>query len=204
MAAPTSIWTKVINLDKELLLENFSLSAKFGHVANIVANASPSRQTVIEFSPTVADAVWKQKTEWIYIFTIDKRVVKIGGTRDGLYGRQSSYMCGHHTSDRGKSGKCSVTNAHLYNTFDHYIRAGHVVEMWACEIPAVEATVDIWGTMTKIRTQAYTAYETGAMDAYSREAGHYPPLSDNSDPSHRKAEKVKRVVKSKSKHSPPE
>jgi hypothetical protein len=92
-------------------------------------------------------------------------------------------MCGHYTDDRGKSGKCSVTNAYVYNTFDYYIRNGHVVEMWGYEIPAVEVTVAVWGVEKNIRAQVYTAYETGALDSYSREAGHYPVLSDNSDPS---------------------
>ena len=58
----------------------------------------------------------------IYIFTINNYIVKIGGTRNGLKDRTNSYLCGHYILERGKSGKCSITNAFIYNTFDFYLQ----------------------------------------------------------------------------------
>jgi hypothetical protein len=43
---------------------------------------------------------FKEKKEWIYLFLINKRIVKIGGTRTGLSGRCASYLCGHHIQER--------------------------------------------------------------------------------------------------------
>ena len=201
-----SAWVKNLSLDKELRLSEFSLHEKFKHVANIVEDTVESRQTVIRFDPVIPASEWARNTEWIYIFTIDDRIVKIGGTRDSLKGRAGSYLCGHHIPERGKSRDCSKTNGFVYNTFDDYIRNGHTIQMWGCEIPAVEATVDIWGTQKTIRTQVYTAYETHALETYRKETGHYPELSDNSDPTHRKqeakTEKMKKATKPRARKAP--
>jgi hypothetical protein len=183
-----SAWIKSIDLSKELRVPDFSLASNFRLVANIVADTKETRQTVIEFVPTIPLADWKKQTEWIYLLTIDERIVKIGGTRDSLKGRTGSYLCGHHIPERGKSRDCSKTNGFIYNTFDHYIQTGHSVQMWGFEVPAVEATVEIWGETKTIRTQVYTAYETHALELYHKEAGAYPALSDNSDPTHRETE----------------
>lgn len=66
--------------------------------------------------------MFSNKFEWIYIFTINDHIVKIEGTRTCLKDRCISYLCGHHTTDRGKSGKCSGTNAYIYNTFYFYLK----------------------------------------------------------------------------------
>ena len=179
-------WTKILNLETELRLTEFSLHTHFRHVANIVEDHADTRQTVIRFEPVIDRGEWKKKSQWIYMLVIDGRIVKIGGTRTGLEGRCGSYLCGHHIPERGGSRDCSKTNGYIYNTFDHYVRNGHKIEMWACQIPSVRVTVDVWGTEMELDPQVYTAYETTALEAYKAEAGHYPALSDNSDPVHRR------------------
>jgi len=124
-------------------------------------------------------------SQWVYILTIDDRIVKIGGTRSGLKGRIVSYLSGHHTEDRGKSGKMSVTNARLYNTLDHYIGSDRHIKMYAYRIPSVKVNVDIWGSTVQVEGQVYNAFESIAISTYHRKTGHNPQLSDNSDPTHR-------------------
>lgn len=199
-------WTKVIDLERELLLEDFPLLGHFRHVANIVEDISTTRQTVIEFQPVVDKATWKKDSvEWIYLFAVDGRIVKLGGTRTGLAGRASSYLCGHHIKERGKSRDCSKTNGFVYNTFDHYLRNGHTIQMWAYQLTPVFVSVDIWGENHTVMAQVYTAYETRALEAYKRITGHYPALSDNSDPNHRSSSPAKKFVfkRSTSPQSPP-
>jgi hypothetical protein len=182
-------WTKILDLSKELVKDSFTLFPQFTHVADIVATVSDSKkkkQTVIDFVPLISNDLWKKKTlQWIYLFTVDDRIVKIGGSRSGLKGRAGSYLCGHHIRERGKSGDCSKTNGYIYNTFDHYIRNGSVVKMYAFQIPDIKVNVDVWGKNLEISPQVYTSYETGALEAYKKDAGHYPCLSNNSDPAHR-------------------
>jgi hypothetical protein len=182
-----SKWIKQIDLSKEITFEEFSLHNHFTHVANVIQTPQDvSRQTVITFEPTIPKEQWNEQTaQWIYILTINSRIVKIGGTRNGLKQRTGSYLCGHHTEDRGLSGKCSVTNAYLYNTLDHYIRNGSQVKMYGYRIPSVQVTVDIWGSSKVIEAQVYNAFESRAIDSYRRNTGHNPQLSDNSDPLHR-------------------
>ncbi len=178
-----SSWVKTLNLEKELLLDQFTLANHFKHVANVIRNQTSKK--VIAFEPVCSKKEWKQRNEWIYIFTINDRIVKIGGTRTGLAGRTTSYLCGHFTQDRGLSGKCSVTNAYMYNTFDHYIHQGNHIKMYGFVIPDVKVDVDVWGNKKVVNAQVYTAFETAALEQYKKQTGNYPQLSDNSDPTHR-------------------
>lgn len=181
-----STWIKQVETAKELKLCDFVLAANFKHVANIIRTPEGvRRKTVITFDPVVLSGEWDDGGQWIYMFTIDGFIVKIGGTRTGLKDRTGSYLCGHHTIDRGKSGKCSVTNAYLYNTLDYYVEKGCVVQMHGFKIPQSVVTISVWGKDTEVVPQVYTAYETGALEAYKKAIGHYPALSDNSDPSQR-------------------
>lgn len=182
-----SKWIKHVDLMKELLFQEFPLHTHFVPVAKVILTPPNSgRQTVITFDPVIPKPQWSEKTaQWIYILTIDNRIVKIGGTRNGLQQRTGSYLCGHHTEDRGGSGKCSVTNAYLYNTLEHVLRNGHQVDMYGYRIPSVNVNVDIWGANTDVEAQVYNAFESKAMNTYARITGHNPQLSDNSDPLHR-------------------
>jgi hypothetical protein len=182
----TSQWVKEIELSKEVKLIDFSLSDKFTHVANVLLTTSQAVKTCIFFDSVIEKKDWENKTsQWIYMFTVDDYIVKIGGTRSGLKGRVGSYLCGHHTTDRGKSGKCSVTNAYIYNTFEDLLKKNHSIKMLGYKIPDAKITMSVWDTDTVFSPQTYTVYETSALETYKIKCGHYPQLSDNSDPSHR-------------------
>jgi len=131
-------------------------------------------------------SLWKdQASQWIYIFTVNEKIVKIGGTRSGLKGRAGSYLCGHHTTHRGKSGKCSVTNAYIYNTFEDCLKNNNTVKMYGFRIPDIKVEMSVWNKNITFSPQTYTVFETTALEQYKIECGNYPQLSDNSDPSHR-------------------
>ena len=181
-------WVKILSLENEGSIHNFSLGHHFDHVANVTLTPDgASRQTVITVDPVTDPSDWKNKTtQWIYAFTVDGKIVKIGGTRTGLAQRVGSYMCGHYTVDRGHNGKCSVTNAYVYNTFEHYLQQGSVVKMYAFKVPdPAPMTVLVWGEEVDIIPQVYTSYETRALEKYKQQFGRYPGLSDNSDPTQR-------------------
>ena len=57
--------------------------------------------------------------------------------------------------------------------------------MFGYKIPDVKITMSVWDTDAIFSPQTYTIYETSALETYKTKCGHYPQLSDNSDPSHR-------------------
>jgi hypothetical protein len=180
-------WTKNLDLDSQLRFDDFPLAQQFKHVANIISTpANSKRQTVITFDPTISKVEWNEVNEIVYIFTVDGRIVKIGGSFTSLLGRCGSYLCGHHIRERGKSGDCSKTNGFIYQTFDHYARNGHIIKMYAFKIPPVKVKVDIWGSHTEVVAQVYPKYETAAMETYKKITGAYPILCDNCDPTARR------------------
>ena len=202
----TSKYVKKLDLKKEISLEQFSLirqnglskskfcipdvykKRSFMHVADIIKDTSIKRKTEIHFKPMIPITTWKDKSEWIYIFTVcgprsklDK-IVKIGGTRNGLAGRSGSYLSGHYTG-------CSSTNAYIYNTFKYYISSGHKVKMFGYSIPRVEVKADVFGRDIIVQPQIFHSYESIALEMYRDQNGRYPILSNNCDPEYRDLKK---------------
>ena len=143
------------------------------------------RNTLIKFVPKISNEIFNKKTEWLYLFVINDRIVKIGGTRTGLKGRVSSYLCGHHIEERGKSGDCSKTNGFIYNTFEFYLKLGCKIQMYGYQLPKTEFTIDIFGKKTKITAQTYHAYESTFLEDYKKNYLQYPLLNDNCDPDYK-------------------
>ena len=178
MEYPTYI--KTIDFNKCIKFDDYERKDDFKHVANIVIDTS-TKNTVIKFVYNNKDE-WKINNEWLYIFTVDDYIVKIGGTRTSLFDRATSYLCGHHIKARGKSGKCSETNAYCYNTFDFYLNQQKEITMYGFKLPVVTKTLIIYDTENTVVCQTYQAYESIYINKFKEKYGKKPPLSDNSDP----------------------
>jgi hypothetical protein len=148
-------------------------------------NNNKKRKTLIKFIPLISKEEFTEKSEWIYIFTIDNKIVKIGGTRTGIKGRVSSYLCGHHIIERGKSGGCSNTNAYIYNTFIFYLKNGFEIAMYGYKLPKIDTKINVFDKEIIITCQTYNAYESIILNDYKKDYIHFPYLSDNCDPEYR-------------------
>jgi len=115
----------------------------------------------------------------------NKKIVKIGGTRTGLSSRATSYLCGHHIKERGKSGDCSKTNGYIYNTFDFYLQNGYEIEMYGYELPIIKIMANVFEEQIEIISQTYHAYESKILTDYKNKYNSYPPLNDNCDPNYK-------------------
>jgi hypothetical protein len=188
-------WIKLISKNKTILFEEYNRKDYFIPIADIVLDTeiftsgkkegNKKRNTLIQFIPKITNEEFNKKTEWLYLLVINDRIVKIGGTRTGLKGRVSSYLCGHHIEERGKSGDCSKTNGFIYNTFDFYLNLGCKIQMFGYELPKTEITIEIFGKETKITAQTYHAYESTFLEDYKKNYNEYPILSDNCDPDYK-------------------
>lgn len=183
--SPTKAWIKLIPQEKTILFEDYNRKGYFVPIANILADEEKKRNTVIQFVPLITKEAFAAKDEWLYILTINDRIVKIGGTRTGLKGRVGSYLCGHHVKERGKSGDCSKTNAFIYNTLDFYLNLGCTVNMYGYKLPHTTAVIDLLGKETTITVQTYHAYESTLLEDYKKQYSDYPLLSDNCDPTYK-------------------
>jgi len=182
-------WIKLIPFDKTISFNEYNRKEHFIHVADIILDTEQSkkgikkRNTLIQFIPKIPN--FDEKIEWLYIFLINNRIVKIGGTRVGLKGRVDSYLCGHHIKERGKSGDCSKTNGFIYNTFEFYLNHGYKIEMYGYQLPKTEKDITIFEEEVKIRVQTYHVYESGFLEDYKKHYTVYPYLSDNCDPEYK-------------------
>ena len=185
-------WIKLISVDKTILFDEYNRKEYFTKVADIVLDkevnitgsnvGNKKRISLIQFIPSIDANDYKKKTEWLYLFLINNRIVKIGGTRTGLKERTGSYLCGHHVEERGKSGDCSKTNGFIYNTFEFYLNLGCKMQMYAYELPKTEFNIEILGKDTKVKAQTYHAYESAFIKDYEQNYKEKPILCCNSDP----------------------
>lgn len=184
-------WIKKVDLSNSVPFTDYNNKKYFIHVANIEldnecnSTGKKKRNTVIKFVPKINENEFEIKNEWIYIFLINKKIVKIGGTRTGLKGRVDSYLCGHYTKERGKSGSCSNTNAFIYNTFEYYLKNGNIIEMYGYKLPDVTHPVNILDKKINILVQTYHAYETIFLEDFKLTYNNYPQLNDNCDPNYK-------------------
>ena len=152
-------------------------------------NGEKKRQTIIK---AVADHPdWNREVEIIYAIVRDGKIMKLGGTRNGMKKRWGSYKCGHCVPERlmknGEPfpGKMSVTNAFLYHTIEDGLLRGEDWKFYIWKLPTVQVTVDILGTPTTVIAQTYHAYESKIMQKFSQAAGAIPLLCNNADPNYR-------------------
>ena len=186
-------WIKLIPYSKTYEYESYIRKEKFIHVANIELDeelnikGNKKRNTLIRFVPQIDVSLYNEESEWIYIFLVNDRIVKIGGTRTGLKGRASSYLCGHHIEERGKSGDCSKTNGYIYNTFYFYLLNNANIKMYGFQIPVVKQVYNILDRNCEIKLQTYHAYESIYIEDFKQLYGETPFLCDNSDPNYQKS-----------------
>lgn len=188
-------WIKLIN-NKCILFNNYNRKEYFIKTAKIILDNDThinnknqkikKRNTLIKFIPTIPKENFNKKREWLYLFTINNKIIKLGGTRNGIKGRINSYLCGHHIKERNKSGDCSKTNGYVYNTLLFYLMLNCEIEMYGYELPKNDLTIPILNNNVKITPQTYHAYESTFLNDYKKIYGTYPPMCDNCDPKYRK------------------
>lgn len=193
--SPLKKWIKLIPSQNTIKFDDYNRKEYFCHIADIVLDdelydsgknkGNKKRNTLIKFIPKISGEEYNKKKEWLYVFVINGMIVKIGGTRTGLKGRVSSYLCGHHVEERGKSGDCSKTNGFIYNTFEFYLKLGCNIQMYGYELPKTEIIINIFDKETKIIAQTFHAYESTFLEDYRKKYNEYPILSDNCDPDYK-------------------
>jgi len=193
--SPYKKWIKLISIDKTILFDDYNRKEYFRNIADITLDDEiitkgdkkgiKKRNTMIKFIPKIKTEEFNRKTEWIYLFIINGRIVKIGGTRTGIKGRLSSYLCGHHIEERGKSGDCSKTNGFIYNTIEFYLQQDCKIELYGYELPKTEITINIFDKEIKVVAQTFHAYESTFLEDYKKNYKNYPILCDNCDPNYK-------------------
>lgn len=152
---------------------------------NDMKNGNKKLMTMIKFEPTISIEEYTSKTEWLYIFVIDGRIVKIGGTRTGIKGRVANYLCGHHVEERGNLGDYSKTNGFIYHTFEFYLNLSCDIQMYGYKLPQTVTVIDIFNEKVEVVSQTFHVYKSKFLDDFKKEYNVYPVLSDNCDPNYR-------------------
>lgn len=184
-ASPYQKWIRIIPPSDPKFID-YDNSEYFEEVAIV------TKDNKLSFVPIIEPDIYSKKIEWLYLFTINDTIVKIGGTRVGLKGRVSSYLSGFHIKERNKSGECSKTNGLIYNTFDFYLNLGCTIKMYGYKLPENNIVIDVLEETMSISPQTFHIYESIFIDKFYKKYNKYPALNGtggNSDPLYKKIEK---------------
>jgi hypothetical protein len=177
--------TSIDQIKTHIKIKDFSMSSCFTKVAEVKidnelnSKGTKARLTDIKFSPCIDIEEWKEHAEWIYIITCDEYIIKIGGTRTGLHGRTGSYLCGR--PEYRKNGTCSTTNYTVYQSILNLLIAGHEVAMYAKKLKRYSIKAEEFDMTFEVPVQVFHAFETKVLEAYKKQQGKYPFLSNNKD-----------------------
>jgi len=122
----------------------------------------------------------KKKQQWIYFIVMDGKIVKIGGTADGIGGRFSSYSAG---SDQNRErGTCSVTNYVVHRSIINMLKEGVKIEVYGYFIGEIKMIIsDMFGEDGEVEAKVYHLFESRAIQKYIDLTGNVPHFSLNSD-----------------------
>jgi hypothetical protein len=123
-------------------------------------------------------------TPWIYMITINRKLVKIGETSAGLKNRIKSYYTGHYVKERGESGRCSVTNAYIYNTILFNLREypSRSIKVYGHRLKARECKVSMFGMIYNVNLAYSAGIEAILINWYLRTYKKYLILGMNRSP----------------------
>tara|TARA_Y100000389_G_scaffold204789_1_gene259683 strand:+ start:10767 stop:11372 length:606 start_codon:yes stop_codon:yes gene_type:complete len=187
-------WSKnLCDVKKTMTMKSYNemMGGVFQKICNIVLDPSNKRQSTLMVD-VVNKSEWDEKTENIYVLVRNGNIMKIGGTRDGMKGRWSSYGCGYYVPERcnkkGESypGKMSVTNAYLYHTIEtDLLENGSKWEFYTWKLPRKTFTISIADVEVDVIAQTFHAYESVCIKKFEDENGYIPFLCYNSDPDYK-------------------
>ena len=161
---------KSINIDKF----NGICDNVFNRACDICLDNSNKRKTGIKANNFRNEKEWRERNENIYLIVRNDMVMKIGGTRTGMKNRFKSYLSGYYNSNRkdieGKeySGKCSITNANIYNTIENDLMIDDMNRwcFWTWKLPKVKIPIVIFDENIDIEAQTYHVYESIIIDKF--------------------------------------
>ena len=189
-----SCWSKDlthINNSMTVVSYNEMMDGVFEKRANILLDDSNKRLTTLSVK-ILDNTTWDKKVEHIYIIVRNGIIMKIGGTRAGMKGRWSSYLCGHCVTQRNKKngeankGKMSVTNAYLYHTIEKdLLEEGNNWEFYSWVLPCITIPINIVGEEVNVIAQTFHAYESVCIKKFKDYCGEIPFLCSNSDPKYK-------------------
>ncbi len=158
-------YIKLINERQLIKISEYKYKEKFHEISTLKLN----RKIKFEGLPTNDNP-----KQWLYLFTINDYIVKIGGTRCGLKGRMTSYLSGSYPR-----AKASETNKTVYNTLEFYLKCECEVKLYGYKIPETELALEVLDEIITITPQIYHIYEKKLLEKYIEDYTQLPPLNCN-------------------------
>lgn len=181
-------WVKSLEGFLKLRMVDFPIAKNFIALGKFKLTNNKRTLWDIEI-PHHLSGVYSRYQNGVYIMTYNDYIIKIGGTKVGMQGRITSYLCGHCIPERKKKngenypGKMSVTNAYIYNTIYHYLlNSTGEFHLYFYPIQDIEVTNNVFGQQCVFKVQSYDEYEKVALLKYKEMVGEFPILSDNCHP----------------------
>jgi len=169
------------DMDKSAKLSTFDWSENFCLMANIDLNKK--KPCGYDFRYVSQKSEQKDKSSgWVYLITINDKIVKIGGTKTSLKARFGSYSAG--TRKNRKSGTCSTTNYIVSECFRKVFEQSkdNKIMIYGAPIDTPKVSIQVLGSqvcLSEMKIDLYTEFETRYIQEYIEQFKSSPILSFN-------------------------
>ena len=171
-----SITRDIVYLNPEFTrtFSGYKRRDNFEYYGDVLLTKASESNSKIKFKVLDGKMDLVREHEWIYLFTVDDRVVKIGGTRLSLLDRFHGYQCGNVS--------CQGTNKKIHDTFYFYLLLGCKIKFYGIKLSSGDYISRILDYDIRIRQQIYHVYESVYIYDYLKQYRFKPILSQFADP----------------------
>lgn len=170
-----------VGLKKYILKGSIATNTFLKHMKNKGANFTKFATVVKDLNKSPGYSYKKYLTNqdkgWVYIVSVDNKVVKIGQTDATLSSRFSSYQAG--TRKNREKGTCSVTNWYCSEVWREALNKDLPVEIYVYPVPTTITQVPVFGDTISVRNKHAYVFEHALLNEYQNLSGGYPILSNN-------------------------
>jgi len=165
-------------------LKKTNLSKYFTKVADIVSDKNKNPKYSVnflqEFLKVGKNGYYTKDTDhsqWVYLLSINGKIIKIGESNKTLGNRWGSYGAG--TRENRNNGTCSTTNYFISEIIRQSLNSKYKIELFGYRIPNVVIKIDVFGTTKKVITNNVKSYESSLIEKFVNLYGKKPIVGKN-------------------------
>ena len=153
-------------------LTEANIQDEFTKVGDIVPDADLGPEYRVNILP-----FFKKHKQWVYILTINGRIIKCGESIGTLNYRWGSYGAG--TRVNRENGTCSTTNYFISEIIRNAHNTGYEVELYGHPIENLTQNLNVFGQLQEVVQNNVKRYEAELLRLFKETFGHLPVVGKN-------------------------
>jgi hypothetical protein len=166
---------QVVDIDNEPNIQDYLEKAKLTDYIIPIAEITSSDKKCGYYVEVYNS--YKDHNQWVYILTIQDKIIKIGDSTMTLSGRWNSYSAG--TRSAREKGTCSTTNYYISEIIRVALNMKLEVKLYGYPIPNRIYDIDVFGDKESALADFVKLYEGKMIERFNNIYGKLPVVGKN-------------------------